>query len=50
VEGFTLWQGEAQMGAPKIARTQGTGAVPFRFVPAGAVLEARGWLGLGARG
>lgn len=42
VEGSSLYQGEALVGAPKVAHTQGTGAVPFWFIPAGAVLEAIG--------
>jgi hypothetical protein len=40
VEGFSLWHGEAFAGAPKIIESQGTGAVPFWFIPAGAVLDA----------
>jgi len=33
VEGFSLWLGEAFVGAPKIATLKGTGAVPMWFVP-----------------
>lgn len=40
VAGFNLWHGEAFAGAPKIVQSQGMGAVPFWFVPAGAVLDA----------
>lgn len=39
-EGFALWQGEPLAGAPKVSRARGTGAVPFWFVPAEAVLQA----------
>ncbi len=40
VEGFSLWKSEPFLGAPKIVQTQGTGAVPFWFIPAGVVLDA----------
>jgi hypothetical protein len=40
VEGFNLWRGAPFAGAPMVAHTQGTGAVPFWFVPAEAVLDA----------
>lgn len=40
VEGFALWHGEPLVGAPKTTQARGTGAVPFWFVPAAAVLDA----------
>jgi hypothetical protein len=41
VEGFALYEPDAYpMGAPKISHTQGTGAVPFWFVPAEVMLAA----------
>lgn len=41
VEGFALYEPEAYpMGAPKISHNKGTGAVPFWFVPAEAMLAA----------
>jgi len=33
VEGFSLWLGEPFVGAPKVAKVSGTGAVPVWFVP-----------------
>jgi hypothetical protein len=39
VEGFSLWHGAPFAGSPKIVQTQGTGAVPYWFIPAEAVLE-----------
>jgi hypothetical protein len=36
-QGFSLWQGEAMSGAPKIANTSGAGSVPVWFVPLQAV-------------
>jgi hypothetical protein len=40
VQGFNLWHGEPFADAPKIIQVQGMGAVPFWFIPAGAVLDA----------
>jgi hypothetical protein len=40
VEGFHLWHGAPFAAVPKITQTQGTGAVPYWFLPAEAVLEA----------
>nr|NIR44451.1 hypothetical protein [Gemmatimonadota bacterium]NIR73651.1 hypothetical protein [Candidatus Kutchimonas denitrificans]NIR99610.1 hypothetical protein [Gemmatimonadota bacterium]NIT65230.1 hypothetical protein [Gemmatimonadota bacterium]NIV23763.1 hypothetical protein [Gemmatimonadota bacterium] len=40
VQGFNLWEGEVFAGAPRISQTQGTGAVPFWFIPADAVIDA----------
>jgi hypothetical protein len=41
VEGFSLWEGQPfSSGAPKITEAQGTGAVPFWFIPADAVSDA----------
>jgi hypothetical protein len=40
VEGFHLWHGAPFAAPPKIAQKQGTGAVPYWFIPDEAVLEA----------
>lgn len=40
VKGFALWRGEPLVGAPKIAVSHGSGAVPFWFIPADAALAA----------
>jgi hypothetical protein len=41
VEGFNLWHGAPfATPPPKIVQKQGTGAVPYWFIPAEAVLEA----------
>jgi hypothetical protein len=40
VEGFHLWHWAPFASPPKIAQKQGTGAVPYWFIPAEAVLEA----------
>lgn len=40
VSGFTLWQGAAFQGAPRVVQMRGNGAVPIWFVPAGAFFEA----------
>jgi hypothetical protein len=40
VEGFTLWHGAPFGGAPKVIQMHGTGAVPYWFIPVGAVMEA----------
>jgi hypothetical protein len=40
VEGFHLWHGAPFAAVPKIVQKQGTGAVPYWFIPAEAVLEA----------
>ena len=40
VEGHSLWQGEAFLGAPKIVQTQGMGAVVFWFIPADVMVAA----------
>jgi hypothetical protein len=40
VEGFSLRHGGSAEIPPKISHSQGTGAVPFWFIPAGAVLDA----------
>jgi hypothetical protein len=40
VEGFALFHGAPFAGSPKVVQTQGSGAVPYWFIPAEAVLEA----------
>jgi hypothetical protein len=40
VEGFHLWRGAPFAAPPWISQKQGTGAVPYWFIPADAVLEA----------
>lgn len=40
IHGALLWEGEPQIGAPKIALSSGNGAVPVWFVPVGAVQQA----------
>lgn len=40
VEGFSLWQGEPFMGAPKIVHSRGKGSVVFWFIPEDVVMEA----------
>jgi hypothetical protein len=40
VEGFQLWRGAPFAAPPHMSQKQGTGAVPYWFIPAGAVLEA----------
>jgi hypothetical protein len=40
VDGISLWHGAPFTGAPKIIQMQGTGAVPYWFIPADAVLES----------
>lgn len=40
VEGASLWHGQPLVGAPKIATSSGTGAVPIWFVPADAFRDA----------
>lgn len=36
-QGFSLWEGEAMSGAPKIANTRDAGPVPVWFVPVAAI-------------
>jgi len=40
VKGSTLWHGAPFSGAPKIIQADGTGAVPYWFIPVEEVLEA----------
>jgi hypothetical protein len=40
VEGFSIWQGAPFIGTPKVAETDGLGAVTFWFIPADAGLHA----------
>lgn len=40
VNGFSLWQGAAFAGAPRVVQIQGNGQVPVWFVPAEAIFAA----------
>jgi hypothetical protein len=40
VNGFSLWEGEPFMGAPRASRAVGAGDVPFWFIPANAAAGA----------